>query len=79
MRVGGILTVERTLIRHVVNKQYTHCASVICSGDGPEPLLSSGISYLQLDSLAVQLDRPDLEIDTDGGDEGRGERVFTES
>jgi hypothetical protein len=34
---------------------------------------------LQLDSLSLQLDRPDLEIDTDGRDVGLGVGVIGES
>jgi hypothetical protein len=34
---------------------------------------------LQLYTLAVELDRTDLEIDSDGGDEGRCEGVFAEA
>jgi hypothetical protein len=34
---------------------------------------------LQFDALAVQLDRLDLEVDADGGDERRRERVVAES
>jgi hypothetical protein len=34
---------------------------------------------LQLHPLSVQLNRPDLEVDADGRDEGGREGVFTES
>jgi hypothetical protein len=41
--------------------------------------LSGGIPDLQLNTLAVQLNRPDLEVDTDGGDKGWRERVFAKA
>lgn len=75
----GVLTVERPLIRHIVHQQYTHCPSIVCSSDCAEPLLSGGVPYLQLNPFAIQVDRADLKVDADGGDEGRCERVFAES
>jgi len=42
--------------------------------------MTPGETYdLQLDSLALQFDRPDLEIDTDGRDIGLGVGVIGES
>jgi hypothetical protein len=41
--------------------------------------LPSSIPYLQLHTLAVQLDGSDLEINADGGNEGRREAVFAEA
>ena len=41
--------------------------------------MTSSIPYLQLYSLAVKLDRPDLEVDADSRDEGRREGVFAET
>lgn len=37
------------------------------------------IPYLQLYALAVELNRADLEVDADGGDERGSERVFAEA
>ena len=67
------------MICDVVYKQDTHGTSVVSSCDSAEALLSSGIPYLQLHTLAVKLDRADLEVDSDGGDEGGGEGVFAEA
>ena len=67
------------MICDVVNKQDTHGASVVGSCDGAEALLSGGIPYLQLHALAVKLDRADLEVDSDGGNEGGSEGVFAEA
>lgn len=72
-------TVEALLIGDIVNQQDAHGTSVVGSGDCAEALLTSGIPYLQLDTLAVQLYRADLEVDADGGDEGGGEGVFAEA
>ena len=72
-------TVKASLIRHIVDQQNSHGTSVVCGGDGPEPFLSCGVPYLQLYPLAVQLNRPNLEVDADGGDEGRCEGVFAEA
>lgn len=69
-------TVEAPFICNVVDQQNAHSASVVGRGDGPETLLPGGIPYLQLHALAVELNRPDLEVDADGRDEGRRERVF---
>jgi hypothetical protein len=41
--------------------------------------LASGIPNLQLDALAIQLDRSYLEVDTDGGYEGGSEGIFAET
>ncbi len=73
------LTVEALLVRNIVYQQYAHRTSIVRCGDRPESLLARGIPYLQLDPLAVQLDRPYLEVDANGGDEGRGEGVFAEA
>ena len=74
-----MLTVERPLIRDIVDKQYPHRTSIICRCDGPEPLLPRRVPDLQLDPLAVELDGPDLEVDADGRDEGGREGVFAEA
>lgn len=74
--VKGRRTVETPLVCHVIYQQYSHRSSVICSGDCAESFLAGGIPYLQLHSLAIQFDSSYLEVDADGGDEGRGEGVF---
>lgn len=76
---AGKLTVKALLVCYVVNQQDTHGTSVVGCGDGAETLLARGIPYLQLDALAVEFDCADLEVDSDGGDEGGGERVFAEA
>lgn len=72
-------TVETPLIRHIVYQQYAHGAAIVCRGDGAEALLTRRVPYLQLHTFAVQLDGADLEVDANGGDEGRGEGVFAEA
>lgn len=70
---------ERPLIGHVVDKKNTHSTTVVSRGDGTETFLACSIPDLQLHSLAIQLNRTDLEINTDGGDERRSEGVFAET
>jgi hypothetical protein len=72
-------TVETPLVRHVIDQQDAHSTSVVCGGDGAEALLAGRVPYLQLHALAVELDGPDLEVDSDSRDEGRRERVFAEA
>lgn len=76
---GKNRTVERALICDIVDQQNSHSTSVISSCDSPEAFLSGGIPYLELHPLSIQLDRPNLEVDTDGRDERWRERVLAES
>lgn len=64
-----VLTVERPLVGNIVHEQNAHGTTVVCRGNCPEALLPGGIPDLELDTLAVELDRPNLEVDSDGGDE----------
>jgi hypothetical protein len=72
-------TVEASLVCHIVDEQDAHGAAVVGGSNGAETLLAGRVPYLQLDTLAVKLDGADLEVDADGGDEGRGEGVFAEA
>lgn len=72
-------TIKAPPIRHIIDQQNPHSTAIISRRDGAKPLLPRGIPYLQLHPLAVQLDGPDLEVDADGRDEGRRERVFAEA
>ena len=74
-----VLTIETALICNVVHQEDTHGASVVCGRDRPEAFLARCIPYLQLHSLAVQLDRSDLEVDADGRNEGGREGVLGEA
>lgn len=74
-----VLTLERPFIGHVVDQENTHRATVVGGRDGSETFLASCIPDLQFHSLAIQLDCTDLEVDTDGCNEGRGERVLAEA
>lgn len=40
---------------------------------------TSSVPDLKLDALAIELDGADLEVDSDGGDEGWRERVVRET
>jgi hypothetical protein len=74
-----VLTLERPLIGHVVNQEDAHRATVVGSRDGSETFLTSCVPDLQFHSLSVQLDCANLEVNTDGCNEGRGERVLAEA
>jgi hypothetical protein len=71
-------TVKAPCVSHIVDEQNAHGAPVIRRRDGPEALLARSVPYLELHALAVELDGADLEVDADGRDEGRRERVFAE-
>lgn len=73
------LTVKALLIRNIINQQNAHRSSIVSGRNRPEAFLASGIPYLQLHPLAVELYGPDLEVDADCGDEGGGEGVFAEA
>jgi hypothetical protein len=73
------LTLERPLIGHIVDQENAHRATVVGGRDGSETFLTGCIPDLQFHSLAIQLDCTDLEVDTNGCNEGRGERVLTEA
>lgn len=75
----GRHTVEGAFIRDVVDEQDAHGTPVVGGSDGAEALLPCRIPDLQLHPLAVQLDGPDLEVDADGRDERRRERVLAEA
>lgn len=75
----GELTVKAFLVCYVVDQQNSHGTSVVGCGNGAETLLARGIPYLQLDALAVEFDCADLEVDSDGGDEGGSEGIFAEA
>jgi len=70
---------EGTTVRHVVHQQNALRAPEVGSGDGAETFLSRRVPDLQLDSLSVQFEVFDLEVDAvgeggrEGGREGRGE------
>ena len=72
-------TVETPLVGDIIHQQDAHGAAIVGGGDGAEALLARGVPYLQLDSLAVELDGADLEVDAEGGDEGGGEGVLAEA
>lgn len=78
-RDGEAHTVKRTLVCDIINEKDSHGASVVCCRDGPEAFLARRVPNLQLHPLAIQFDRADFEVDADGGDEGWGEGVLTES
>jgi len=58
--VKGLFTVN------VVHQENAHGTSIVRSGNGAKPLLTGRVPYLHLDSLSVNVQRFDLEIDADG-------------
>lgn len=76
---GKKRTIKTPLIRNIINEQNAHSTPIIRRRDRPEALLPRRVPDLQLDALAVQLDRPDLEVDPNGRDEGGREGVFAEA
>lgn len=69
-------TAKAPLIRNIVHQQYAHRTPVISRRDSSKSLLARCVPYLQLDALAVEVYRADLEVDTDCRDEGGREAVF---
>jgi len=65
----------RTLVRDIVHDNDTVRAAVVRRSDRAETLLAGRVPDLQLDRLAFQLDRADLEIDADRRDVRLGVRV----
>lgn len=74
----GQHTIERSLVGNIVHQQDTHGATVVGRGNGTETLLACSIPDLQLDALSIELNGSDLEIDSNGGDEGGRKGVLTE-
>lgn len=70
--------VEQLLVSDVVYNDDAVSATVVGGSNGTEPLLASGIPDLQLDGLTIQLDRTDLEVNTDGQNVVRSVRVVGE-
>lgn len=72
------LTVKAALICDIVDQQDAHGASIVCSCDCTETLLTCSIPYLQFHSLPVELNSSDLKVDADGGNERGCKRVLAE-
>ena len=70
---------ERIAVSNVISDDDTVCSTVVAGRDGLEAILASGIPNLELDSLAVNLDSTDLEIDADRRHEVLVEDVVCET
>ena len=70
---------ERVPIGQVIGDNDTVRTSIIARRDSLETILTSGIPNLQLDGLAIDLDRADLEVDTNGRHEAIMEDIISES
>ena len=54
--------VESSLISAIVNQDDAHGSLVVSLGDSAEPLLSSCVPYLQLDSLVIDVNFLDFKV-----------------
>jgi len=59
---------EGVAVSNIVNHDDTMGTTVVRGRNGPEPFLSRSIPNLKFDGLSLQLNSPNLEINTDGGD-----------
>lgn len=75
---SGTRTIKGPLVGNIVDQQDAHGATVVGGSNGAEALLAGGIPDLQLYALAIELNGPDLEVDSDRGDERGRKGVLTE-
>jgi len=57
---------ESALFSAIIDQNNSHRTLVICLGDSTETLLASCVPYLQLDSLVLNINGLDLEVDSNG-------------
>ena len=55
---------ERFSISNVIGHNYAVCSFVVAGGNSLEAFLASCIPDLELDCLLINIDSPDLEVDT---------------
>lgn len=67
----GLYVREGVLVGHVVHDDDPVRPAVVGRGDGPETLLPCGVPDLELDRLALQLERADLDWEKKGGGKRR--------
>lgn len=72
-------TIERSFVGDIVHQQDPHGTTVVGRGYSSEPFLAGGVPDLQLDTLAIELDSSDFEVDANRRDEGRSKRVLAEA
>mmetsp|Transcript_2883 Transcript_2883/g.8308 ORF Transcript_2883/g.8308 Transcript_2883/m.8308 type:complete len:245 (-) Transcript_2883:2377-3111(-) len=75
----GLHVLERLRVGHVVDDDDAVRAAVVAARDCAEALLACRVPDLQLDCLSIQLDRPDLKVNADGGDVRLSVRVVGEA
>lgn len=73
------LTLKRTLISHIIHEQDAHGTAVVSCCDSAKTFLASCVPNLQLYALAVELNGAYFEIDANGRDEARSERVLAKA
>jgi hypothetical protein len=67
---------EAATIRDIVHEQNALSAAEVARCDGAEALLPGGVPNLQLNASSINVNVLDFEVDPDGSDEGRRERVI---
>mmetsp|Transcript_16219 Transcript_16219/g.41144 ORF Transcript_16219/g.41144 Transcript_16219/m.41144 type:complete len:211 (+) Transcript_16219:303-935(+) len=66
---------ETAAVRHIVDQQDALRTPKVGGRDRAEALLAGGVPNLELDDLVTKVDRLDLEVDANSGDERGAERV----
>lgn len=70
---------ERVEVSDIVHDDDAVCPPIVRGRDGAEALLAGSVPDLQFDRLAIEVDRADLEVHTDGGDVALGVGVVRET
>jgi hypothetical protein len=66
------------LVSDIVYEENSHGAAIVRRRNGSEAFLASSIPDLQLNTLAIQLNSPNLEVDADSCNERGRKRILTE-
>ena len=75
----GTDILEGLFISDIINQQDTHRTTIIRGGNGTETFLASGIPNLEFNTLPVEVNGLDFEIDTNGSNKGGGEGIVGET
>ena len=71
--------IKRCDIGNVEDEEDTLAASIVCAGDGSEPLLSGSVPDLKLDAFIIDGEGFEPKVDSDGGQIVLWELVLYES
>lgn len=75
----GLDRCEALSVRDIVRHDDSVSTLVVAGGDGLEALLASSVPNLQLDRLAVDVNRSDLEVHTNRRHEVLSEHIVLQS